>query len=770
MNGKIGFTSSDEASNFGVSSNTAFTDIELDVISEYRKFSNVTPTVIDSVRKFVVDSYRYCRDISGSMDIGSLIVIAKKVSSIPVSDDNLTKQNINDMKCVLDSIGEYKSESTWNDVVYAMHGRVLDSWQFTKELIDKRVKLEQKGLPIILSSGWDFLSGGVRKSSNIFGGTFGYRGDDLSLLYKLYSILPKHKRYIELYAGYGLFWLKSPSVDEIIIEPDNNMSLLYRYIRRLDDDDIENLVSKNWIGSFELFNDLNSKMDDRNNIVDYVYRQLYVRRFGLFEDDTFIFNRSEENVHYDFLAIVNSIKSRIISMSVRSSLSDSLFMSKDNLIVINTLNWKLFDRPDSIKIDSSATANIIIVSDKFNVVKMEGNWNVIEVSNDIRLFTNYVDRDEQYSWAGHSSVKKNASNAQGKSSYVGELFAVAVSKDDGKNIDIFSKLILSSENNVLCLERLIKSVLSDDNISIGDVLSSDSFANAPIGVFDGVEVVYKDVGAIEPILDCDVLGDDVYLHMVATGLITDTDCKIASLAKAAVVWGVQEGTSGLCEFFIEFDNEKFSNGRWLLRKCSDGSFEVGMPSDQSPALFGCMDDSDTLRIVKSIGGNGNSINDIVRNDTLFKILQSVDYPYLPTGNTNSMFVRLVVNKSVDDTEEHIAYGVVLEPEEIDFHKDVISADEIRSAAHRFMEIYGGSIGVQHRFKPNGLQVLESYIAPDDFVINDRNIKRGTWLIVVRITNDAVWKRVKLGLTNPEDPQAFTGFSVQGVATVQNLQH
>ena len=100
-------------------------------------------------------------------------------------------------------------------------------------------------------------------------------------------------------------------------------------------------------------------------------------------------------------------------------------------------------------------------------------------------------------------------------------------------------------------------------------------------------------------------------------------------------------------------------------------------------------------------------------------------------------------------------GVVLEPEVIDAQGDIYSADEVRQAAHRFMEEFGG-LGLMHRMRVNGeVKVLESYLAPVDFTVGEATVRKGTWLLAVRILSDALWADVKEG--------KLTGFSIGGSA-------
>lgn len=108
-----------------------------------------------------------------------------------------------------------------------------------------------------------------------------------------------------------------------------------------------------------------------------------------------------------------------------------------------------------------------------------------------------------------------------------------------------------------------------------------------------------------------------------------------------------------------------------------------------------------------------------------------------------------------DTEERIAYGEVLVPDEYDSQEDIYTVEDVRLAAHRFLELYKGRTGLQHREIGinDRVKVLESYLAPVDFELEGRQIKKGTWLMCVRVLDDTLWEAVKNG--------DITGFSIGG---------
>lgn len=107
-----------------------------------------------------------------------------------------------------------------------------------------------------------------------------------------------------------------------------------------------------------------------------------------------------------------------------------------------------------------------------------------------------------------------------------------------------------------------------------------------------------------------------------------------------------------------------------------------------------------------------------------------------------------------DSDEHIVCGVVYEPDEEDAQGDMANEIEIRKAAYQFMEQIQ-KFKVMHKGKIVKVKVLESYIAPADFTIAKQEVKKGTWLITVRVLDKKIWKAVKDG--------ELTGFSMAGYA-------
>lgn len=114
-----------------------------------------------------------------------------------------------------------------------------------------------------------------------------------------------------------------------------------------------------------------------------------------------------------------------------------------------------------------------------------------------------------------------------------------------------------------------------------------------------------------------------------------------------------------------------------------------------------------------------------------------------------------LRKAGEPEEKRLVYGIVLEPETPDSQGDIYSADEIEAAAHGFMADYQ-NVGHMHTALVNdGVEIVESYLCPGDLEIGGQPVKAGTWILVVRVTNDQLWEQVKSG--------ALTGFSIGGFA-------
>jgi hypothetical protein len=100
----------------------------------------------------------------------------------------------------------------------------------------------------------------------------------------------------------------------------------------------------------------------------------------------------------------------------------------------------------------------------------------------------------------------------------------------------------------------------------------------------------------------------------------------------------------------------------------------------------------------------------------------------------------------------VVYGIVYEPCskssnvcKLDTQGDWITPEELRKAAWDFME-NSRTIGNQHKGEAKAVPV-ESFIAPMDMAVDGDTIKKGSWVVGVKIKDDAIWKAVQNGELN-----------------------
>ena len=125
-------------------------------------------------------------------------------------------------------------------------------------------------------------------------------------------------------------------------------------------------------------------------------------------------------------------------------------------------------------------------------------------------------------------------------------------------------------------------------------------------------------------------------------------------------------------------------------------------------------------------------------------------------------VEFTVRK-VDDDDERICGGVIYAPGSIDDPStwdadgDVASAEDIRVAAHRYMET-SQQIKIMHKGLPIRASVIESFIVPIDFESGGQIIKAGSWWMSVRVMDNNAWAAIKSG--------EIRGFSMGGIARTE----
>lgn len=125
----------------------------------------------------------------------------------------------------------------------------------------------------------------------------------------------------------------------------------------------------------------------------------------------------------------------------------------------------------------------------------------------------------------------------------------------------------------------------------------------------------------------------------------------------------------------------------------------------------------------------------------------------------SAWTKISVTKSVDQELQQVLF-VCMAPDEVDLHGDVTTAEEISKACHSFNTACGKA-NLLHLMETDSFSIVESYIAPAEFVLNDKVITKGTWLVNLQVHDDELWELVKSGDIN--------GVSIGALAKVETIE-
>lgn len=119
---------------------------------------------------------------------------------------------------------------------------------------------------------------------------------------------------------------------------------------------------------------------------------------------------------------------------------------------------------------------------------------------------------------------------------------------------------------------------------------------------------------------------------------------------------------------------------------------------------------------------------------------------------------LKVEKSKNEELKQVTYVAML-PDSTDLHGDFTSAEDVRKACHNFNKS-AKRTNLFHKVMSDSFEVIESYIAPTDFMLDDKVVLKGTWLMSFQVHNEEVWSMIKSG--------DISGISIGAMASVEEL--
>lgn len=121
--------------------------------------------------------------------------------------------------------------------------------------------------------------------------------------------------------------------------------------------------------------------------------------------------------------------------------------------------------------------------------------------------------------------------------------------------------------------------------------------------------------------------------------------------------------------------------------------------------------------------------------------------------------QLQVQKAVNEELKQATF-IVMEPDAVDLHGDITSEEEVRKACFNFNK-FCRQPNLFHLTKTETYEFAESYVAPVDFKLGDKEVKKGTWLATIQVQDDNLWELIKSGEIN--------GLSIGALASVETIE-
>lgn len=122
-------------------------------------------------------------------------------------------------------------------------------------------------------------------------------------------------------------------------------------------------------------------------------------------------------------------------------------------------------------------------------------------------------------------------------------------------------------------------------------------------------------------------------------------------------------------------------------------------------------------------------------------------------------------KSIDD-DKRVVVGLALIPNKEIYRRQgdyeyniMFSEDTVKKASHLYLkQLNNNNATLEHEKDAEGISVVESWIVEDvdtdKSKLYDLNATKGSWVVVMKVDNDEIWKDVKDG--------TYLGLSIEGI--------
>lgn len=122
-------------------------------------------------------------------------------------------------------------------------------------------------------------------------------------------------------------------------------------------------------------------------------------------------------------------------------------------------------------------------------------------------------------------------------------------------------------------------------------------------------------------------------------------------------------------------------------------------------------------------------------------------------------------KAIDD-DKRVVVGLALIPNKEIYRRQgdyeyniMFSEDTVKKASHLYLkQLNNNNATLEHEKDAEGISVVESWIVEDvdtdKSKLYDLNATKGSWVVVMKVDNDEIWKDVKDG--------TYLGLSIEGI--------
>jgi site-specific DNA-adenine methylase len=537
---------------------------------------------------------------------------------------------------------------------------------------------------------------------------------------KLIQMFPKHNRYVEPFAGSAtVFFTKDPVGFEILNDADKEIAEAFRLVKSATAQDLEAIGRLEWRSSKEVFDEV-KKLKAKTN-VEKLYRFMYLTHFS-YKNDRRSFNAGH-------MGGVSKIAARASVFQAR--LRNAKICNEDATRIIDEYDsgstFFFFDPPyagydagvGEKSFDEDAFAERLKkIKGKF-LLTYGSKGRLRQLVKEAGFFEKRLVTDRHI---------RNARGASPGSS----LAQFIITNYDPSKVERHAPAETSKADDFTVDCGFDRGALFDPR---------------PIDAAKGASERHRAAGR-GPLLRAHKCSYAV--DFPKTGKTNGPQCKAP--ATKAIIWADGRAFVPVCEKHVE-------PGMAMLRKKNGSWAEIvgtrKLPKDDEQGVAWWHS--------KNRGKGWHKKN----YPSLYKSDGETDFA--PDAALEKAGAGRITLFKTD--EERYVLGVVLEPTDgkdgaelkPDSQKDIYSKSEVRQAAHRFMEEFR-NVGLMHRTLVNGrVKILESFVVPEGtggFKLTDpdgvvQKVQEGTWLLGLRIADDALWEQVKSG--------ALGGLSIGGSA-------